>query len=83
MKPYGSTEQDPRRGSERREEDMAKRFSLEPHEAYLILRNLGSRQAWRFATETEAMLFAAAEGGRVVYRVWPNDIGPSGRREVC
>lgn len=59
---------------------MAKRFSLEPHEGYLILRNLGSRQAWRFATETEAMLFAASEGGRVIYRACPAGPGPAGKR---
>lgn len=58
---------------------MAKRFSLEPHEAYFILRNLGNRQAWRFATETEAMLFAASEGGRVIYRVRPAATCKTGR----
>lgn len=58
---------------------MAKRFSLEPHEAYMVLRNLTSRQAWRFATETEAMIFAASEGGRVIYRVCPAGHGATGR----
>lgn len=50
---------------------MTKRFSLEPHETYLVLTNLKTKHAYRFYSETEAMLFAASEGGRVVYRVRP------------